>query len=231
MPELGWAPGLAWVTELGLVREPGWVLGWAWVPELGRVLEPGRVTGLSWVLERRCGRGLGPGLLPPAHASHRRPGPRRWLPTPLPRTRPGRRTRPERRPGRARRPGLPLRSGQSPPLQLLRDWTDGRTDRQRDGQRDRTDRRTDRTNCQLGHVLPPPPTPGTPRLPAPLTQLGVPDAHVALQQVVHPARCRHLRVVGLWTGEWPGERRAGPGLINLWWLLGGKGCRTHAPKD
>lgn len=98
-------------------------------------------------------------------------------------------------------------------------WKDGRTE-EWDGQRDRTDRRTDGTNCQLGRVLPPLPTPGTPRLPAPLTQLGVPDAHVALQQVVHPARRRHLQVVWLRTGEWPGERRAGPRLINLWWLLG-----------
>lgn len=84
-------------------------------------------------------------------------------------------------------------------------WKDGQTEGW-DGQRDRTDRRTDGTNCQLGRIRPPPAHAGSPRLPAPLTQLGVPDAHVALQQVIHPARRRHLQVIGLRTGEWPGER-------------------------
>lgn len=76
----------------------------------------------------------------------------------------------------------------------------------RDGRADGGTGRTDRLSVSSSACfrLPPPsPVPGTPRLPAPLTQLRVSDSHVALQQVVHPARRCCFHVAGLRTGEWP----------------------------
>lgn len=106
---------------------------------------------------------------------------------------------------------------------------EGQTDRGM-GWTEGQDKQTHRRNqlSAWAHTPAPSPRRGPPRLPAPLTQLGVPDAHVALQQVIHPARRRHLQVVGLRTGEWPGERRAGSGLINLWWLLGERAAGPRA---
>lgn len=75
VPEQGWGSG--WLLELNWVLEPGWASGWTWVSELGWVLVAGLVSGLSWDLEWRWGKGLGPGLETPTHASHKRRGPRR----------------------------------------------------------------------------------------------------------------------------------------------------------
>lgn len=183
---------------MNLASELAWALEVTSGSELAWALEGGRVSDLGWALEQRGasetsrqGWGLGSGLglrSAPGQTSHRPPWPLRWRPTPPPQTRRGRQTRPRRSLNGVQTPERSPSSWTSPPWWTLPEW----------------ERKWVRVPLDPQHPLEAPASShglaspqGPPGLPWPLTQLWVPDAHVTLQQVIHPPRRLLLKFTGL----------------------------------